>query len=517
MKTFYLLLTPLLVTATSLQAQFAITAVNTHQTNATSSLTYTSTGAKGSASSGFAGNTYTYKFGTAVQSTNNYTIIDSFTANSLVYHYEPAFFYVKFRRVNSGYVTGNRKSFRIEQTGGAVNAGGTASLIPAYNDSLEQVFGQRLINVGVDNLFQNDSATNNNNIERMDVIFPSGIKATDNTKAGFAVFEWGASGGHDAFTIAAIKTLDASQNPATYYTADSVGPSFYGSNVLGNANYLIMRQNAGESRLLMEGNNTGAAQNRDGVLLRFSDLSVPGNTVIYGYSVFSPDTKRTPVTNLVDYTNATNFPINTNLGAGGIDPLAVTGLWTINSTFIVLPERVSELQSSVTSDQIKLSWELQNRDDLAEQVMEKSVDHINYTFLQQVAIQATTKQTTVDPHPANGKSYYRLKLVFKNGSTMYSAITWVNMKSASGLVMDVYPNPVRNKLIYLDLGGLTNSRYTLQLLDITGCPLLRQHIEGQEALHTSISLPGHLQDGAYLLQLTDQNGRKIAERRLIVQ
>jgi len=495
-------------------AQFPVTAVSTHTVNATTSLTYSGTGATGNASSGFAGNSYTYKFGTAVQSTNNNVIIDSFTANSLVYHYEPASFYVKFRRVNNATATGNRKSFRIEQTGGAVNAGGTASLIPDYDDSLERVYTQRLINVGIDNLFQNDVATNNNNIERMDVIFPYGIKATDNTKAGFGVFEWGASGGHDPFVIAAIKTLDASKNPASYYTADSIGTSIYGGGIIGNANYLIMRQNDGESRMLLEGNNTGSPQNRDGVFLRFSDLSVPNNTFIYGYSIFAPDTKRTPATNLVDYTNSTNFPTTTNLGGGGLDPLAVTGLWVINSSFVVLAELVADLQTTVVNDQVKLSWKLQNTSDLAEQVVEKSVDGINYSFMQQVA---TTQQTALDTRPANGKNYYRLKLVLKNGAVQYSSISWANIKTTSGLVMDVYPNPVKTKLVNLDLGGLTNSTYTLQLLDMTGHLLLRQSITGQPTLHTSLSLPGYLHSGTYLLQLTNHLGEKVAERQLIVQ
>jgi hypothetical protein len=66
-----------------------------------------------------------------------------------------------------------------------------------------------------------------------------------------------------------------------------------------------------------------------------------------------------------------------------------------------------------------------------------------------------------------------------------------------------------------DLGGLTNSNYTLQLLDLTGRVILRQHIEGQQALHTSILLPGHFQNGTCFLQLIDQNGHKMAERQLI--
>jgi hypothetical protein len=137
----------------SATAQTPVTAVFTHLTNATTSSTYTGTGATGNAPSGFTGNTYTYEFGTIVSATDNDQILDSFTALSENYHYQSTAMNVIFRRVNNASVTGLRKDLWFQSTSATVNAGGTAQLYPDYDESLELLFTKRLFNVGMDNIF----------------------------------------------------------------------------------------------------------------------------------------------------------------------------------------------------------------------------------------------------------------------------------------------------------------------------------------------------------------------------
>jgi hypothetical protein len=206
----------------------------------------------------------------------------------LNYHYQSANEVVYFRRVNNTSTTGLRKSLWFDQPAATtINTGGTVALIPAYDDSLERLFSEQIFNLGIDNNFQNAITTNNNNIERVDVIFPGGISATDVTKAGFVVFDRGAGGTHDSFYIAAVKTLDVNGNPSAYYNAVAVTPAGYGDNVGGAVNFLVLRENPGDGHLLIMNNTSN--QNRDGVLLRFTDLGVADNTTIYGYSLFGDD------------------------------------------------------------------------------------------------------------------------------------------------------------------------------------------------------------------------------------
>jgi len=236
--------------------QSPVTAYFSHFTNATSALRYTGTGATGNSASGLTGNTYTYLFGTSTQPSNNIEILDSFTVNGSNYHFQPMSYMVKFRRVDNASVTGLRKALWF-QYNTSVQTSSVIALVPSYEDSLERLFTARIFNAGLDNNFQNatvssGSPTDNNNIERVDVIFPSGITATtDLTKLGFTVFDRGPAGSHDPFIIAAIKSLDASGNPLTYFPALTVNAGNYGNMGATSTPYNFLRKNASDANLLL--------------------------------------------------------------------------------------------------------------------------------------------------------------------------------------------------------------------------------------------------------------------------
>jgi hypothetical protein len=500
----------------SLIAQGPVTAVFTHKENAVAATTYTGTGATGTPSSGFAGNTYTYQFGLGTAATDNTAIVDSLTAFGQNYHYQPANYFVKFRRVDNSSVVGLRKSLRIEQNGAAIAAGGTVALYPDYNDSLEQVFTQRIFNVAIDNLFQNTDNTNNINIERVDVVFPEGVNAIDNTRAGFAVFDWGDAGDHDAFYIAAIKTINADGTPASYFDPVAVAKTNYGSNVGGSATYVIMRKNEGETRLLY--NHSPSTQTRDGVFLRMADLGVANNTAIYGYSLFSTDIVASPTVNLVDYTNATNFATTTDLSGGGIDLMAVAALWVTDTVSVILPDHISKLRATVMNDQVKLNWQLHNTTGLQTQVVERSGDGKKYTTLLNLPVAGEGAQTAIDTRPIDGKNYYRIKLLQEDGTVAdYSTVATADLKAGNAIAMEVYPNPVKNNTLNLGIDGVSAGAYTIRLLDMQGRPVLRLPITAQQSIQQVLHLPNTVAAGTYVLQLADKAGRNVVERKIVVE
>ena len=499
-------------------AQTPVTAVFTHWANATTGTSYTGTAATGAATTTYAGS-YTYDFGTDVVATNNIQYLDSFTALGMNYHYQAANAAVHFRRVNNASTTGLRKSLWVEQSSGAtINSGGTAALIPAYDDSLERLFSGQIFNVGIDNNFQNATTTNNNNIERVDVLVPGGISATDVTRAGFVVFDRGVAGSHDPFYIAAVKTLDASGNPSAYYNAVSVTAAEYGSNVGGALNFLVLRENPGDGHLLMM-NNT-ANQNRDGVFLRFTDLGVTNNTIIYGYSLFGTDVTVSPATNLVNYTNATNFPTTSdfNSAGGGLDQVAVAGLWVTKASYVVLADRVNSFGAVLTGDgSVQLNWNLGVTDDLRELVVERSGNGTDFSPLLDLTDPTGGQQTAVDAHPLAGPNFYRLELLNKEGMVeSYSAVSSITTGGTAAVVLGLYPDPVQNGQLQLAVQGLKTETYTIRILDLSGKLVQKQALTGSPVLSLPISLPPLLPAGMYVLQLTDKNGAKVAVRSFVV-
>jgi|SRR6185437_1847713 len=498
-------------------AQSSVTAVFTHRANAGTGTSYTGGPATGAVATAMGAGTYTYDFGTDAASTNNIQYLDSFTSLGLNYHSVGAKEVVYFRRVDNASTTGLRKSIWFEQPSAiSVGTGGTAAVIPPYDDSLERLFSEQIFNIGIDNDFQNSTATNNANIERVDVVFPGGVTATDVTKAGFVVFDRGNSGGHDPFYIAAVKTLDASGNPSAYYNAVSVTTAEYGSNVGGAVNFLVLRENPGDGHLLLM-NNT-ASQNRDGVFLRFTDLGITNNTAVYGYSIFGTDVVVSPATNMVNYADVANFPTNSNLSGGGLDQLAVTGLWVTNASYVVLADRVADFGAAPTANGgVQLSWDLGVTDDLRELVVERSANGTDFVPLINLADPGAGQQTIVDDHPLSGESFYRLELVNTAGVVLsYSAISSVTMGGAAALTLGLYPDPVQGRVLQLAVQGLKRQSYSLRILDLSGKVVLKQTLTGSQVLALPINLPPWLPAGMYLLQLMDGRGLAVAVKSFLI-
>src|SRR5579859_4610374 len=500
----------LLFLARWISAQTPVTAQFAHWNTASVSTTYSGTGATGNVGSGLTGDTYTYEFGPVVTTPNLY-ILDSFTAVGLNFHFA-APSVVKFRRVDNASVTGLRKSLWFEQNSATTVAnGGIVAFRPPYDDSLERIFSSgQIFNIGIDNDFENSTNTNNNNIERVDHIIGGGVSATDGTKTGFVVFDRGNGGGHDPFYIAAIKTLDASGNPSSYYNAVSAGASNYGSDVSPAMNYITLRKNPADTRLLMM--NNSATQYRDGVLLRFTDLGVPNGATIYGYSLFGMDVTVSSAATLVDYTNATNFPTGSDYANGGLDQVAVTGLWVTNASYVVLADRVTDLSAKVVGGKVQLNWALGVMDDLGRLVVERSADGVHFNSLLEFSAPLAGTQTVWDEQPLSGQDDYRLKLVDQRGEVVaYSMVSRVAVSPASaGEAFTVYPNPVAGRQLRFSGQGLPPGIYHLRVVDMDGRVLAEQGFSGGNTFSGSLSLPAGMAPGIYGLQVTNSGGGRVA-------
>jgi len=503
--------------SSTIYAQVGIKTVSTHWTSGVTT-TYSGTGATGNASSGFSGNTYNYRYGAIVTTPNNTELLDSFVTNlNQTFRFTGATV-VKFRRVDNAFVTGLRKSLWFQQNSATtINPGATMSLVPPYDDSLERIFSVgQVFNIGIDNNFENSDVTNNNNIERVDYIVPGGVTATDGTKAGFAVFDRGAGLAHDSFYIAAIKTLDGSGNPDSYYNALLVLPGSYGNMAVTNIPYLILRKNPADAHLLMMNNST--SQQRDGTLVTFSNLGVANGSKIYGYSLFASDLPSTAAANLVDYTNTTYFPTSTAPSGGGLDQVAITGVWVTNASGVVLSDWGEELSARVSGGEVWLSWQLKTTDGLEEVTVERSGNGVDFIPLINDHSPRVGLQADFDAHPLPGTGYYRLKLVDNNGAVAaYSNICPVTVGVTATASFSIYSNPVMSGSFTLVAQGLKNEAYGLQVVDVNGREVVRRQLMGAPSLSTVVDLPGGLPPGVYMVKLADKNGVSAMVREMMVE
>jgi Secretion system C-terminal sorting domain len=402
-------------------SQTAVTAVSISNSTAITSTTYT-----------IGANIYIW----GLSPNNTVVNLNGFTAAGLDYSYASSLNgIVKIRRVNNALVSGNFSLIWSQ-----VPATTSFNMYNEFESDMNVFFDGKTYNKGTDNFFDNTSS-NSNNVERLDWILSAGYSTPQPSKIGFLVVERGADNAHDAFCIAAITSLDVNGDPATYGSIKRVATNQFGNIATSTLSYRILKGASG-TNLADAGSNSQA---RGGVSVSLSDLGIAANTTIYGYSLFANDlpTTATPA-DLVNYNNVTNFPITTGGTPGGIDLIAVTGIYIENS---LLPNSFS-INANQTNNITTINTIAEQESNIKEYILETSVDgiHFNYAEKQIAQNNAGTNHYTFIYNIANIKTvYFKVKQLHKDGHTEVSKIIQIKNDNLN-LTVSVYPNPTSNYL-----------------------------------------------------------------------
>ncbi|MFZ5494333.1 MAG: PEP-CTERM sorting domain-containing protein [Verrucomicrobiota bacterium] len=200
-----------------------------------------------------------------------------------------------------------------------------------YNASLEQMFLDSNLYVGVRNPFGNGAGTStNSNIERIDFYFSGGYTVQANDALVFFDVENTGNFG-DGFRIAAftgVGTVNGFSNAPTTYanTGLLVAPDSFGGPIdnpqLGSTGNYRRATFTNADSLAGTATNIASAGNLQlvGILISFADLGISAGTTIYGYSLMAGDTAPTAAADLVNWNNVTYYPTNTDpAGYGNMD------------------------------------------------------------------------------------------------------------------------------------------------------------------------------------------------------
>lgn len=189
-------------------------------------------------------------------------------------------------------------------------------LNPEQEDNEEALYTSKLSNAGYDNILTN-SSTNFANVERIDIIYYSGVVTSSPSTAVFPIIE---RGGNDDVRVAAIKGLDASGNPNDYYPTvirvSNDGTTDWGNLGQTHVSLVMRRQDATSDPIPVQ---VLGSQNIHGTSIAFNEFGITADEIVYGYSIFADDVTVTG-SDLVDFTNATNFPTGTP--GSGLDLIA---------------------------------------------------------------------------------------------------------------------------------------------------------------------------------------------------
>jgi hypothetical protein len=203
--------------------------------------------------------------------------------------------------------------------------------------------------------------------------------------------------------------------------------------------------------------------------------------------------------------NGATAGANGNMQPGYIPPMGVAEVCAT----LALSE-LDYFRGNLNNEKVRLTWGLNQTDDILTYQPESSYDRINYTSLANVGNEGKKAMEFDDLRSFQGTMYYRLKITFKNGSSVYSEVVPINRIVDIDLQwLTIQPNPVQNNLslvVYakkmLEGRILIYNAYGQKLL------LLRQKINSG---YSTIEVPvSGMAEGAYVLML-EGNGATTAK------
>ena len=118
--------------------------------------------------------------------------------------------------------------------------------------------------------------------------------------------------------------------------------------------------------------------------------------------------------------------------------------------FICAPLSTSQLdyfRARVLDNSVVVTWQMNNTTGMKSYEVERSFDLVSYVKVDARNNDGTSKFTSVDNLNFNGTIRYRLKMIFENGTSVYSTVVPVTRIVNNGFTeMRLMPNPVRDQL-----------------------------------------------------------------------
>ena len=174
----------------------------------------------------------------------------------------------------------------------------------------------------------------------------------------------------------------------------------------------------------------------------------------------------------------------------------------------VLPLSITNVKASQQNHDIRIDWNVENEANVKKYEVERSGDGNSFTSVNSTAAKnaIASAYNWTDTNTSEGWNYYRIKSVDVNGKITYSRIVRVLLYSANPAIT-VFPNPVKGKLINLQLIHQPTGIYKVRLLTSSGQVLLATEITHTEnSSIENIRIHKFTPKGLYKLNITRPDG-----------
>ena len=173
---------------------------------------------------------------------------------------------------------------------------------------------------------------------------------------------------------------------------------------------------------------------------------------------------------------------------------------------VVLPVTFTSVKAYRQDKNINVEWTVENEMNMKQYEAEKSINGTQFATLTVKAATANgghaANYVTADVNPVEGYNYYRIKSVDINGKTAYTNVVKVLMGSIKQDIT-IYPNPITDGMIHLQLMNQPEGKYGIRLLNKLGQVMTAQQINHTEGSSTEIiKWDINMAHGMYQLEVT---------------
>jgi len=175
-------------------------------------------------------------------------------------------------------------------------------------------------------------------------------------------------------------------------------------------------------------------------------------------------------------------------------PVTVRSCGTLPVDFILFTAKKEVSQN-------KLHWQIAPTTEVGEFQIERSSDGISFERIYAEIIIEGENYYAYDSAPLSSNSYYRIKQIDSDGSSMYSSIVLAS-STTQPLQVNVYPNPSRGEFTIMIYAEEKTNPVQIELFNTIGQLVYEKEL--QVVHETELNITQVLPKGIYILKIKDQ-------------
>ena len=179
-----------------------------------------------------------------------------------------------------------------------------------------------------------------------------------------------------------------------------------------------------------------------------------------------------------------------------------------------LPVTITSLKAKEKEGDILVEWKVENELNISKYEVERSTEGNHFVKIGEVASKnlKAGEYKWLDENKVNGYNYYRLRSLDINGQASFSQVVKVLVEFSANASISVYPNPIINGVINLQLKNQVAGIYHVRILNPLGQSIMARKINysaGDNVLET-FKLGNNAASGIYVVEVISPSNKKVS-------